>query len=36
MNQEQQLALMGSHIHHNVPMSSNAVLHQENWNEEAH
>lgn len=35
MNNQEQFAGLAANIHQNMPMSSNAVLHQENWNDEA-
>ena len=34
MNNQDQFGGLAAGVHHNVPMSSNAVLHQENWIDE--
>lgn len=34
MNNQEHFGGLAGGVHHNVPMSSNAVLHQENWMDE--
>ena len=34
MNNQDQFGGLAAGVHHNMPMSSNAVLHQENWMDE--